>query len=137
MKLEKIEYSNLNAKQKEIYNFQKVSSVLAEYGFTTIKLADDWNGADFIAYHFEKSISLKVQLKSRLTFQNKYSDNDIFICFPHGGDWYLYEHDKLRDVFLELRKDSMALSKSWIDNQHYTFNRLSKESKILLEEYKL
>ena len=30
MKLEKIKYSDLNAKQKEIYNFQKVSGLLAD-----------------------------------------------------------------------------------------------------------
>jgi len=51
MKLEKIEYSSLNAKQKEIYNFQKVASLLADYGFNCIKLADDWQGADFLAYN--------------------------------------------------------------------------------------
>ncbi len=32
----KINYKDLNAKAKEIYNFQKVSAVLSDYGFTTI-----------------------------------------------------------------------------------------------------
>ena len=44
-----IDYRQLNSKQKEIHNFQKVSAVLADYGFNCIKLADDWNGADFLA----------------------------------------------------------------------------------------
>ena len=43
----KIDYSKLNARQQENYNFQKVSGVLADYGYTCIKLSDDWNGADF------------------------------------------------------------------------------------------
>ena len=30
---------------------QKSAAVLADYGFNRIKLDDDWNGADFLAYH--------------------------------------------------------------------------------------
>ena len=47
MKLQRINYNNLNAKQKEIFNFQKVAAILADYGFNCIKLSDDWQGADF------------------------------------------------------------------------------------------
>ena len=32
----KINYKDLNAKAKEMYNFQKISAVLADYGFTKI-----------------------------------------------------------------------------------------------------
>ena len=49
----KIKYGSLNNRQKESYNFQKVSSILAEYGFVTMKLNDDWQGADFIAQHID------------------------------------------------------------------------------------
>ena len=41
----KIEYSKLNAKQKENYNFHKVSSALADYGYNSMRLSDDWQGA--------------------------------------------------------------------------------------------
>jgi hypothetical protein len=30
-----------------------VSAVLADYGFMTMRLRDDWQGADFIAQHVE------------------------------------------------------------------------------------
>jgi hypothetical protein len=63
----KIKYSLLNARQKENYNFQKVSSVLADYGYTCIRLSDDWNGADFIATHTSKNEILRIQLKARFT----------------------------------------------------------------------
>jgi hypothetical protein len=43
-----IKYNDLNSKQKEIYNFQKVAAFLADYGFNCIKLADDWQGADLV-----------------------------------------------------------------------------------------
>ena len=38
-------------KQIEQLNFQKVSAILADYGFQTIRLSNDWKGADFIAQH--------------------------------------------------------------------------------------
>jgi hypothetical protein len=49
MILKKVLYSRLNARQKENFNFQKVSAILADYGFVTLWLSDDWQGADFIA----------------------------------------------------------------------------------------
>ena len=51
MKLRKIKYTDLNSKQKEVFNFQKVAGKLSDYGYNCIKLADDWQGADFLAYH--------------------------------------------------------------------------------------
>ena len=66
-KWKKIEYASLDPKQKEIYNFQKIVAVLADYGFNCIKLVDDWEGADFLAFCKDSDKMLKVQLKSRLT----------------------------------------------------------------------
>ncbi len=88
-------YNDLNAKQKELFNFQKIAARLADYGFNCIKLADDWQGADFLAYHINGTTTLKVQLKSRVTIKHKYRGKDIWIAFPHKGDWYLIEHDRL------------------------------------------
>jgi hypothetical protein len=36
LELTRIRYANLNARQKEHYNFQKVSAVLADFGFVTL-----------------------------------------------------------------------------------------------------
>ena len=69
--MKKINYNKLNPKQQESYNFQKVSSVLADYGFTTIKLSDDWQGSDFIAQSIDGNTFLKIQLKGRLTLSKK------------------------------------------------------------------
>ncbi|MBX3617740.1 hypothetical protein [Nitrosomonas sp.] len=80
MKLEKIRYSDLNSRQKEIFNFQKVAGLLADYGFNCIKLADDWEGADFLAYHKNGHETLKIQLKSRLAIAQKYINRYIW-CF--------------------------------------------------------
>src|SRR5437016_14387824 len=94
MKLLKIPYTALNARQKEDFNFQKVSAVLAEYGFVTLRLSDDWQGADFIALHISGEV-LRVQLKSRLAFYKKYQGKDLYVAFGEGEAWYLYPHDEL------------------------------------------
>ena len=47
--MDKIKYESLNSKQKETYNYHKVSAVLADYGYFTMRVTDDWESADFIA----------------------------------------------------------------------------------------
>jgi hypothetical protein len=95
MKLIKIDYSTLNPRQKEIFNFQKISGLLADYGFNCIKLADDWQGADFLAYHKDGLDTMKIQLKSRLTIDQKYRGKELYVAFPFRSQWYLIEHDTL------------------------------------------
>src|SRR5215831_1071989 len=95
MKLNKIRYDDLNSRQKEVYNFQKVAGYLADYGFNCIKLDDDWHGADFLAYHKDGVNTLKVQLKSRPGIAQKYVGKNIHLAFPLNGHWYLIEHDAL------------------------------------------
>ncbi len=94
-RFKKVPYGEFTARQKELFNFQKIAATLADYGFNCIKLADDWQGADFLAYHINGATTLKVQLKSRLTINRKYLNKDIWIAFPHKGRWYLIEHDRL------------------------------------------
>ncbi len=97
LQLTPIDYTSLNARQQETYNFQKVSGVLADFGFVTIRLSDDWQGADFIASHIDGQQFLKVQLKGRLTLDQKYQGKEIWICFRHEKIWYLYPHDAALD----------------------------------------
>ena len=61
MELKKIQYKSLNARQKENYNYHKIASALAEYGYDCMRLNNDWEGADFIAVKNDEM--LKVQLK--------------------------------------------------------------------------
>ena len=56
LNLELITYSSLNPRQKENYNYQKLSALLADYGFVTMRLSDDWQGADMIAQQDEPSL---------------------------------------------------------------------------------
>ena len=117
MELSKINYSELNPKQKEIYNFQKIASVLADYGFNCIKLADDWLGADFLAYHKDGSDTLRVQLKSRLTIDNKYVGKDLHMAFPINNGWCLIEHDLL--VKMAGENTNWLNTDSWLKKGQY------------------
>ena len=103
MKFEKIDYRRLNARQKENFNFQKVSAVLADFGFVTLRLSDDWESADFIAVHLSGRI-IRVQLKSRLAFYKKYHGKDLYIAFAEDGNWYLYPHDHLLGLPIRAKK---------------------------------
>ena len=134
MKLERIRYGELTAKQQEVYNFQKVAALLADYGFNCIKLDDDWQGADFLAYHKDGSTTLKVQLKSRVTICKKYLGKDLYLAFPAADCWYLVEHDKL----VEIAKDTTPWlrSPSW-DRGEYSSDRPSKAMLSRLTDHAL
>jgi hypothetical protein len=95
-KYKKISYKDLPSRMQETYNFQKASSVLADFGFVTNLLKYDWMGADFLAQHIDGDW-LKVQLKGRVTVDPKYENKEIFIMFEdkRKSCWYLYPHDKL------------------------------------------
>jgi len=133
LNLKHIKYANLTARQKESYNFQKASAILADYGFSTIRLSDDWQGADFIAQHHDGITFIKVQLKGRLTFAKKYEGKDLWVCFPHDGEWYLYPHDEL----LQIAKPAIQETKSWQIKGAYDYAGLSLKQKERLEGYKL
>ncbi len=132
MKFEKIVYSELNSKAKEMYNFQKASAKFADYGFTTMWLNNDWQGADFIAVHVDGITDIKVQLKGRLSFSKKYVGKNIYMCFMADGDVYLYPHD------LVLNEIERRISdKTYLKTGSWSTPKLTKENKQLLESYLL
>ena len=119
-----IEYQDLNHRQKENYNFQKLASKLADYGFNCIRLSDDWQGADFIACHIDGDTFIKVQLKGRLSIDKKYNGKDAHIAFKENNQWYIYPHDKLRDELLDMGLMSGTLS--WEKRGIYNWPGLTK-----------
>jgi hypothetical protein len=132
---QRVSYSNLNAKQKENYNFQKVSGILADYGFVTLRLNDDWQGADFIAQHINGELFLKVQLKGRLTIDKKYLGKNLFICFPYRDEWYLYPHDEVVSLLLET--SNIGNTDSWVQFGLYTIPGVSKVLLPYLQQFML
>ena len=132
--LEKVDYGSLTAKQKEIYNFQKIAADLADYGFNCIKLPDDWKGADFIACRTD-GLTIRVQLKSRPTIQKKYLDKDLWMAFRVDGRWYLVRHDTLIRIVAETIP--ALQSTSWQTGGTYSWPRPSKQLLNALNKYVL
>lgn len=130
---ERIPYSQLNSRQKENYNFQKVAAVLAEYGYVCLRLTDDWQGADFIAQDIYGGF-IPVQLKGRLTFAKHYMGKQLHIAFRDSNGTYLYPHDELLEVIF--RETNVENTASW-ESGNYNFPYLSEKLKPLLEPYRL
>lgn len=132
MKLERINYRDLNAKAKEMYNFHKVASVLADYGYTSIWLSNDWNGADFIAVHIDGVSDIKVQLKGGPSFAKKYRGKNLYICFISEGLVYIYPHDEI------LSQVELVISdKKWQEKGTYFQTKLTSRFREILEPYKI
>lgn len=129
----RIKYEELNSRQKENYNFQKVASELADYGYNCMWLNDDWLGADFIACHIDGNSFIKVQLKGRLTIDKKYNKKNIYIAFNQNKKWYIYPHDQLQNELLEL--GLMSGSKSWEEQGVYSWPNIPKRISEHMERY--
>lgn len=131
MKLQRIRYQDLNAKAKEMFNFHKASAKLADYGFTTMWLNNDWQGADFLAVHYDGQTFLKVQLKSRLSFSEKYRNKNLYICFIcDQQDFYLYPHDEVLD-FVE----NKISDEKWKKEGSWSTSKLSSYFREVLKDY--
>ena len=113
----KIKYSNLNAKEKENFNFHKIASSLADYGYNSMRLNNDWEGADFIAIKDDEM--LKVQLKGRFTIDKKYLSKDIYIAFIENKIVKIYKHD---DAVKKIPKN-ISESSSWKDKGSYHWGK--------------
>lgn len=141
-KLRKVTYRDLNARQKESYNFAHLSAVLASYGLFAIRLSDDWEGADLIAKHQDGF--LKIQLKSRLWVDSKYLGKDLWMAFPLSvlGRWVLYPHDD----FLKWSLEHLGIGKTagWRNTSNfeliegaYSWPRIPSKAEVWLKKYHL
>lgn len=118
--LKKTNYSSLNSKQKENYNFHKVASALADYGYDSMRLNNDWQGADFIAVG--NNNMLKVQLKSRFTISKKYIGKEILIAFIENDIVKIYYHDEV----ISKLSDNIKSSDSWLLKGSYSWGKTPK-----------
>jgi hypothetical protein len=135
----RINYSELNPKEQEDYNFAKISSKLADYGYRTIRDFNDWGGADFycIDRGCDLGEALKVQQKGRLTFDKKYIGKNLYIAFEYKptNTLYIYLHDELLNKLILVT--NIENTSSWMDKGKYTFKSISKPILDILNQYKL
>jgi hypothetical protein len=108
-------YLDLNNKQKENYNFHRLASLLATFGFNCLWLNDDVKGADLLALSKEGDV-YKVQLKGRISFDKKYIGKEIYIACPIDDGYYIYFHDEALELFV----DRFNNTKSWMDRGSYS-----------------
>lgn len=133
---DRVTYSQLNARQQENFNFHKIASRLADYGFNSLRLTDDWQGADFIACHLDGETFLKVQLKSRMTIQTKYLGKEIHIAFLQGEDRYIYPHDAMVQRILE-NNPHVGQTRSWREEGQYHWLNPPAWARAILDEYRI
>jgi hypothetical protein len=115
----KIKYKELTATQKGNYNFQKISAVLADFGYSTVKLNLDLGSADFLAYHIDGESILNCQLKGRLSLNRKYLGKDIHIAFYKNNECYVYPHD---EFYHEVRSLGLLKeSKVWEESGRWSW----------------
>jgi hypothetical protein len=135
-RIARITYQKLKARQKENFNFQKVAAILAEYGFVSFRLSDDWLGADFIAHHNDGETFIKVQLKARFSLGVKYLEKNVYVAFPHKGDWYMFPHDRICKE--HARESNYQNTLAWLKkSQAHSKGRLTKALETMLEPYKI
>ncbi len=134
-KIARINYVRLRAREQENYNFYVVSGILAEYGFITFRLTNDWDGADFLAHHNDGETYIKVQLKGRFTFGAEYVGKNIHIAFREKGEWYLFPHDKVLEEYAAI--SNFRNTRSWNAQGGYSIGGISKKAVPLLAPYKI
>lgn len=133
--MKKVPYDTLNSRQKENYNFHKVAAILADYGFTSIRLSDDWQGADFIAQHIDGQTSIRAQLKGRMSIDKKYIGKNLHICFPYEDEWYLFPYDEV--VKHLLTTSNIEKTSSWQEQGAYSFSVISNEYLEYFQKFRL
>lgn len=131
----RVPYTGLNSRQKENYNFHKVAARLADFGFTSLRLTDDFEGADFVALHVDGVTMLRVQLKSRLTLDRKYMGRGIHVAFRVDDGIFLYPHDEMVSRVRET--GALDGTVSWDEAGHYTWPHPPAWAMAILKEYKL
>ena len=129
MILNKIDYNSLNSKQKENFNYHKVASALADYGYDSMRLNNDWQGADFIAVNGDNMI--KVQLKGRFTLDKKYLGKDIYVAFIENEVVKIYKHDNA----ILILPENILTSKSWTPQDgSYSWGKTPKLYNKIIKE---
>lgn len=140
--IEKMDYSAMSSQEKESHLYSNLSAVLSQYGFECHRVSNDALGADIIAYKAPNKSTkgltnvLKIQLKSRLSYNQKYChDDDLYIAFPDRGDWYLIPHTVIAND-VNIIPQAWRSSKSW-KNGSYHVPQLSRIMKKKLSYFKI
>ncbi len=126
--LAKIDYRRLNARQKELYNFQELAGCFADYGYNCIWLSDDWQGAGFLACHIDGATVPHVQLKARLVPNRKDIGKGPYVALRSADDFHPYRHDALLERVMDAEKSG------WKDHGARSWPVLPKWAATFLDD---
>ena len=101
---------------------------MADYGYDSMRLNNDWQGADFIAVKNDEM--LKVQLKGRFTVDKKYIDKEIYIAFIENNIVKIYDHDEA----VNMLPDNIKQSDSWNKHGGYSWGKTPKIYDTIIKE---
>jgi len=133
MNRSKIDYRKLNPRAQENFLYAKLASQLADYGYTSLRLSDDYNGADLIALR-EGEAALHIQLKGRITIKPEYMNKGLYIAFPIDGEFYVLPHDELVDICDER---GYLKTRAWLDQGKWHVGNPPKAMIERLQDYKV
>jgi hypothetical protein len=138
----KVEYGRLNGRQQEVHNFHQIAARLAQYGYATYPIRDDWNGGDMIARHMldSRKPTLTIQVKGRMTFAKKYLEKDLWLAFPFKEMVYVFPHDLVLRRYLALRKakrSPLDNNNSWAKGGLVSWRRPTADILEILKPYTL
>lgn len=117
---------------REVINRNTVVSLAMEKGYNAYLPVYD-GGVDFILYREEDSVTHKVQLKGRWIIDRKYIGRDIWVAFPHAGEWYLVPHDTMVQ---QAEEAGFTKTSSWTVGGAYSCLALSKTLAAACEPYR-
>ena len=115
--MQKISYAKLNSKQKEARNSYHLMAQLADCGFESHRLHNDYQGADIVALSMNGE-TLRIQLKGRPTVSKEYLGKGLMMAFPAqtgSEDFVLVDHDSLAEWWMGENE-----SESWVHRGAYS-----------------
>ena len=134
----KVKYHKLGHKEKESFNSAALISIMAKWGYLEAsRINGDKHGADLLFYRSSDADVMKIQLKGRVTLDEKYSGKNLYIAFPvkREGCWYIYPHDVImRQAW---GKSSWFKTKSWKESGGYSWRKPPTWLSSLLEPWKV
>lgn len=135
MDLSPISYEALSSRQQEAYNYAKLASILADYGYTCVRLHDDYESGDLLA--LKPGHTYAIQLKGRFTIDKKYINKGLYMAWPAADrqGFYVVRHASL--VQIAQAHTNIMNTRSWAEQGLYSIKTLSADLRAHLTPHLL
>lgn len=117
------------------YNVSQASRAVIRSGYVCSAPPYGTRDAQVLARLERGDLSIKVRCPGRVSIQSKYLAQDLYVCFPVNGSWFLVPHDDL--VLIAGETTPWLDSHSWRERGGYSSASPSKRMLARLEPYSL